>query len=60
MSPSTTVLLFVQMGSGDRRGSQTLSFHHDGSPLPSDREVSQVSSFDGSVFNVLGFFFLLS
>ncbi|XP_060943889.1 golgin subfamily A member 4 isoform X3 [Limanda limanda] len=29
----------AQMGSGERRSSQTPPFHHDGSPSPSDREV---------------------
>ncbi len=38
------------MGSGDRRSSQTPPFHHDGSPSPSDREVSALSACDA--FNV--------
>ncbi|XP_072247295.1 golgin subfamily A member 4 isoform X2 [Leuresthes tenuis] len=29
----------AQMGSGDRRSSQTPPFHHDGTPSPSDREM---------------------
>lgn len=39
------------MGSGDRRSSQTPPFHHDGSPSPSDREVSAVSVCDRCMFN---------
>lgn len=38
------------MGTGDRRSSQTPSF--DGSPSPSDREVSTVSACDGCMSNV--------
>lgn len=40
------------MGTGDRRSSQTPPFHHDGSPSPSDREVSMVSVCDGYMFNI--------
>ncbi|XP_008401679.1 golgin subfamily A member 4-like [Poecilia reticulata] len=29
----------AQMGSGERRSSQTPPFHHDGSPSPSDRQM---------------------
>ncbi|XP_069001047.1 golgin subfamily A member 4 isoform X5 [Embiotoca jacksoni] len=34
-----------QMGSGDRRSSQTPPFHQDGSPSPSDREREEPQSF---------------
>ncbi|XP_069001048.1 golgin subfamily A member 4 isoform X6 [Embiotoca jacksoni] len=35
----------AQMGSGDRRSSQTPPFHQDGSPSPSDREREEPQSF---------------
>ncbi|KAF7659211.1 hypothetical protein LDENG_00001480 [Lucifuga dentata] len=31
----------AQMGSGERRSNHTPSFHHDGTPSPSDRETSK-------------------
>lgn len=43
------------MGSGDRRNSQTLPFHSDGTPSPSDREVSTMAACDRYIF---GFFVL--